>query len=101
MNRVRCLVNAELNALLPNGSQKVVQIGAGTYLEVISVELFKEDGDVFADINLSDNSILYGVFWSSEFWENHGAPEIERKVEEKHEEPVLEPTEDKFFEEDE
>lgn len=91
MNRVRCLVNAELDTLLPNGEHKTVQIGAGSFLEATSVETFVDGSDTFADIHLANDAILYGVLWSDDYWENHGTPQLEKKLEETNEESLLEP----------
>jgi hypothetical protein len=103
MNRVRCLVNAELDSLLPNGDTKLVQIGAGCFLDTVKVETFKDGDDTFADITLANGAVLYGVLWSDDYWENHGAPQTEKVIEETVHDSIeiLEPASDEEVEEDE
>ncbi len=101
MNRVRCLVNAELDATLPNGKTNSITIGSGTYIEVTRVDTFKDKDETFADITLADGSVMYGVLWGSEYWENHNAPQFEKEEETVDDEQELEPASEEDVERDE
>lgn len=94
-------MNAELDATLPDGKTKVVQIGAGCFVEAETVETFTDGEETYADIRLSDGSVIYGVLWHGDYWENHGTPQFEKQQEELDDEQELEPASEEDVEEDE
>ena len=74
--RIRSLVNAELIATVPGQEEgSIMQIGAQTWFEAKKVVKYKSDGELLADIYLTNGNTLEGVSWGPQYFENHGVPE--------------------------
>lgn len=77
--RIRALVNAEVVAEHPNGTEYNFQFGAHTYVSANRIDIYEDDGEKFADIYLVNGDKVMGVAWGPEYFENHGVPEFNIK----------------------